>query len=279
MSFNHVFNENEMPLVTIITPVFNGVNYIRETIDSVLNQTYKNIEYIIVDGGSTDGTVDIIKEYNRELKFWISEKDMGMYDALCKGFKKSTGSIVGYINAGDILNHKAIQIVVEQFLSNNVKWLTGMRTVCNENSEIISCDLPFRYKSNLIRQGCYGKYLPFIQQESTFWHSDLLNNVNFDILRKLKLAGDYYLWYSFSSIEEMSIVSSQLGVFKKHYGQLSSDIERYHDEIKSFCEKKTMKSYVSIFYECFFWALHPKLRNFFYKNVITFNVDKNRWLK
>lgn len=276
---NIVFCEKKAPLVTIITPVYNANKYLRETIESVLNQSYQYIEYIIIDGGSSDGTVDIIKEYNDKLSYWLSEKDSGMYDALCKGFEKANGSIIGYINAGDFLNPMAIQVVVEQFENNNVNWLTGMRTICNENSEIISSSLPFRYKSNLIRTGCYITNLPFIQQESTFWHSSLLSKVDFDLLRKLRLAGDYYLWYCFSSSEQITIVSSQLGVFKRHYGQLSSDIDKYINEAKTFCNDKTIKSFFSMFVEYVLWALHPKVRKLFTDEVITFDFVENKWKK
>lgn len=282
---NYLMNKNivgstcddSKSLVTIITPVFNAKNYIRETIESVLNQKFHNIEYIIIDGGSSDGTVDIIREYNDRLAYWVSERDSGMYDALCKGFEKASGNIVGYINAGDFFNPMAIQVVVEQFENNNVSWLTGMRTICNENSEIISCSLPFRYKSNLIRMGCYIRHLPFIQQESTFWHSSLLKKVDFDLLRGLRLAGDYYLWYCFSSSEQLSIVSSQLGVFKRHYGQLSSDIDKYVKEAESFCNVQSVMSKFSMFIEYGLWALHPKLRKLFADEIITFDTVKNKW--
>ncbi len=272
-------SKHQKPLVTIITPVFNAKSYIRETIESVLNQKYNNIEYIIIDGGSSDGTVDIIKEYGDRLSCWISEKDSGMYDALCKGFEKANGSIIGYINAGDFLNPMAIQVVVEQFKNTNVNWLTGMRTICNENSEIISSSLPFRYKSNLIRTGCYISNLPFIQQESTFWHSSLLSKVDFNLLRKLKLAGDYYLWYCFSSSEQLTIVSSQLGIFKRHYGQLSSDIDKYVNEARTFCNDKNIKSFFSMIIEYVLWALHPKIRKLFANEIITFDLVENKWKK
>lgn len=272
-------SEHHKPLVTIITPVFNSKNYIRETIESVFNQKYNNIEYIIIDGGSSDGTVDIIKEYNDRLSYWISEKDSGMYDALCKGFEKANGSIIGYINAGDFLNPMAIQVVIEQFEKNNVNWLTGMRTICNENSEIISSSIPFRYKSNLIRTGSYIGNLPFIQQESTFWNSNLLEKIDFHRLRKLKLAGDYYLWFCFASSEKLEIVSSQIGVFKKHHGQLSGDIDKYIKEVNSFCMKKTIKNICEIIFESFFWACSPRLRSVFFKNIIKYDTNKGIWCK
>ncbi|MDR1469497.1 MAG: glycosyltransferase [Spirochaetaceae bacterium] len=76
------------PRISIVTPCFNSEKYLEATIDSVLGQQYPNLEYIIIDGGSTDNTINIIKKYERELTYWVSEKDSGMYDALNKGFKR-----------------------------------------------------------------------------------------------------------------------------------------------------------------------------------------------
>ena len=86
---------NKKPLVSIITVVFNGEKYLEQTIKSVINQTYKNIEYLIIDGGSSDGTLDIVKKYEKQLSNWISEPDKGLYDAMNKGIKRAKGEIIG----------------------------------------------------------------------------------------------------------------------------------------------------------------------------------------
>ncbi len=94
------------PKVSVITVVFNNEEFIEKTILSVANQTYKNIEYIIVDGGSTDGTINIIKKYEEHISKWISEKDKGLYDAMNKGIKMSTGDYVWFMNSGDTIYEK-----------------------------------------------------------------------------------------------------------------------------------------------------------------------------
>lgn len=93
-----------VPIVTVITVVYNGVAYVEETIKSVLSQSYPNVEYIIVDGGSTDGTLDVIKKYDHAIDYWISEADGGIYDAMNKGVKLSTGSWLNFLNVGDTFN-------------------------------------------------------------------------------------------------------------------------------------------------------------------------------
>lgn len=110
--------KNSLPLVSVVTVVWNGAKTIRRTIESVVNQTYSNIEYIIIDGGSTDGTVDIIENYARRIAYWVSEPDGGIYDAMNKGIKRVSGSIVCILNADDYYVDDAIECVVSEFISH-----------------------------------------------------------------------------------------------------------------------------------------------------------------
>lgn len=100
------------PLVSIVTVVYNGFNTLEKTIESVLGQTYPNIEYIIIDGGSTDGTLEIIKKYEDQIAFWSSEPDKGIYDAMNKGLKKATGEWIGIINSDDWYDLNAVDNLV-----------------------------------------------------------------------------------------------------------------------------------------------------------------------
>ena len=108
----------ENSLVSIITVVKNNKKYLEETIKSILDQSYKNYEFIIIDGGSTDGTLDIIKKYDDEIDYWISEEDNGIYDAFNKGLDLASGKYIVYVNSDDVLLKDAIKMLSEYDLKN-----------------------------------------------------------------------------------------------------------------------------------------------------------------
>lgn len=109
---------NTNPLISIITVVFNGEKYLQQTIDSVRNQSYKNIEYIIVDGGSTDKTISIIKTNKDTITKWVTEPDKGLYDAMNKGVKMSSGVLIGIVNSDDWYEKNTVQLNVEAYINN-----------------------------------------------------------------------------------------------------------------------------------------------------------------
>ena len=96
-----MYPKKNKPIITVVTVVFNGLEFLEETIQSVINQTYQDVEYIIIDGGSTDGTLDVIKKYEDKIDCWVSEPDAGIYDAMNKGIALATGEWVNFMNAGD----------------------------------------------------------------------------------------------------------------------------------------------------------------------------------
>src|ERR1700736_5220882 len=108
---NESLDRGEWPRITLVTPVFNSARYIEQTIQSVISQQYPNLEYIIVDGGSTDGTLDIIRKNEGELSGWTTEADNGMYDAINRGFNRSSGGIMGWISATDMLHTRSLFVV------------------------------------------------------------------------------------------------------------------------------------------------------------------------
>ena len=126
---------SQTPKVSIITVVYNGIAHLEQTISSVLGQSYDNIEYIIIDGGSTDGTVELIKQYEDKIAYWVTESDAGIYDAMNKGLAKATGEIVGLINADDWYEKDAISVVVETFEKENADVVHGSMRIVKESGE------------------------------------------------------------------------------------------------------------------------------------------------
>jgi glycosyltransferase involved in cell wall biosynthesis len=122
-----------LPKISIITPSFNQGKYLEQTIQSVLNENYSNLEYIIIDGGSTDNSLDIIKKYSAHLTYWVSEKDNGQAAALNKGLKHCTGEIFNWINSDDYLEEGALLKVANIFKKNNCDVVAG--AVCDFNKE------------------------------------------------------------------------------------------------------------------------------------------------
>lgn len=118
-------SETNLPLVSIITVVLNGENFLEQTFQSVFNQTYPNIEYIVIDGQSTDKTIDIIKQHGNKIDYWHSEKDKGLYYAMNKGISLAKGDIIGILNADDYYSTDTVKNVVEAYLKNPSDILHG----------------------------------------------------------------------------------------------------------------------------------------------------------
>ena len=120
------------PKISIVTPSFNQAPYIEETLQSVLGQNYPNLEYVVIDGGSADGSVDIIKKYEDQLHYFVSEKDFGHGHAINKGFAKTSGEIMAWINSDDKYMPWAFNVVAEIFKKfPEVDWIIGYNGIWN----------------------------------------------------------------------------------------------------------------------------------------------------
>jgi len=122
----------QLPTISIVTPSYNQAKYIRATIDSVLSQNYPHLEYWVIDGGSTDGTIKILKSYGKKIK-WVSERDNGQTDAINKGLRKCRGEVMAYLNSDDIYMPETLMAVGEYYGKTHADWITGDCLVIDEH--------------------------------------------------------------------------------------------------------------------------------------------------
>ena len=220
------------PKISIVTPSFNCKEFIGDTISSVLNQGYPNLEYIIIDGASTDGTTQVIEQYANRLSYWHSKKDGGQYDAINQGFAKSTGDILCWLNADDMLLPRSLFAVGEIFAQfPQVEWISSLQPASWDARGYLSKvdSLPGFSQQAFLD----GLYLPttakkgyWLQQESTFWRRSLWEKAG-STIPDYDLAGDFALWCQFYQHAQLYGVSNPLGGFRMLEGQRSEDYRGY----------------------------------------------------
>jgi glycosyltransferase involved in cell wall biosynthesis len=179
----------DQPTVSIVTPSYNQARYLEHTIRSVLDQDYPNLEYIIVDGGSTDGSVDIIKRYANNLAWWTSEKDMGQTDAINKGFNRAHGDILAWLNSDDTYEPNAISEAVRYLLDHpEIGLVYGDTNYINEEGRVLGRFPAAQTNYTRLRRGYVH-----IPQQASFWRADLWHEVG-PLDPSFYFAMDYDLW-------------------------------------------------------------------------------------
>ncbi|GCL41456.1 glycosyltransferase [Anabaena sp. FACHB-1250] len=224
------------PKLSIITPSFNQAEFLEATIQSVLSQNYPNLEYIIIDGGSNDGSVEIIKKYEKQLAFWCSEPDDGQYHAINKGFSHSTGEIMAWINSDDMYCPWAFRTVAS-IISElpQIEWLTSLQPGgWDWHGFCQGFALYPGFSKTAFLDGYYIGYgrksAGWIQQESTFWQRSLWEKAGGYVNTDLKLASDFELWSRFFIYAELYGTNSPLGGIRHQSKQKSRKIEEYANE-------------------------------------------------
>lgn len=228
-----------LPLISIVTPSYNQAEYLEECIESVLGQGYPRLEYVIMDGGSTDGSVEIIKKYEKYLTYWQSCPDGGQYQTIAEGFRRTRGEIMAWLNSDDKYHPLALAKAACVFTDNqDVRWLTGRMSYWNADGDLdrVADNLPpFSRRKHLT--GHFNK--PYIQQESTFWRRSLWEESGSELSSSLKLAGDLELWTRFFRHAPLHTVDTLLGGYRYHGLQRGiAQADNYFHEACAIMEKE-----------------------------------------
>lgn len=207
-----------LPKITIVTPSYNQGKFIEETICSVLEQNYPNLEYLVMDGGSTDGSVEIIKKYASHLSYWESHPDDGQADAIYRGFERSTGEILGWVNSDDILLPGCLEKVGRFFMSYpKEEWVVGGTVQIDPNGQRLndrigypSCNMGARVSfGHLLFSGCG------FNQPASFWRRETFFSIGgFD--RSLQFCFDYDLYFRLAQRRPSGRIKEFLACFRIH---------------------------------------------------------------
>lgn len=248
-------------LITVVTVCYNAAITLEKTILSVIAQTYPNVEYIIIDGGSTDGTVDIIKKYADKLAYWMSEPDKGIYDAMNKGIAVASGEWINFINSGDCFYSN--EVLMEVFSRNNLKG----------NADVVYGDTCYikkwgRYEKRPAALDMMRNNMPFCHQ-SSFTKTALMKKYGFD--RKYRICADYdfffRLWKSGSIFTYIPVTIS---VFDASIESLSED-----NVMQSFYENRLVSKDSFVHLNTLLFAIKNWWRKLFYQ-IMPRSVIMNR---
>lgn len=219
---------NSLPKISIVIPSFNQGEFIEETILSIISQEYPNLELIVIDGGSSDNTIDIIKKYENSIHYWISEKDNGQSHAINKGLKLATGQLHSFLNSDDLLMPNSLFEVAKAF-SNNEKqiitatWREGFSIEKAITRQVLQ---PLTLDNFLLKEGLFG-------QPGTFWTASMQKHL---MNEKLHFCMDFEFYYRLlNSHYTLKILDSPLGFFRVHSAAKSSTIqETKYEELVTF---------------------------------------------
>jgi glycosyltransferase involved in cell wall biosynthesis len=186
------------PKISLVMPSYNQAQFLEETIRSVLDQNYPNLEYIVIDGGSNDGSVEILQRYADQFTYWVSEPDQGQTDALNKGFSKATGDLFCWLCSDDLLEPRALHEVAEFFEQHPTA-----RVVYGDTIWVNANNVPIRYRKEL----AFNRFIflyehNFIPQPSTFWRRDLHRQVG-SLDPQFNASMDADLWLRFAEVTEL----------------------------------------------------------------------------
>jgi glycosyltransferase involved in cell wall biosynthesis len=224
------------PRLSIVTPSYNQGRFLEQTIRSVLDQGYPNLEYFVLDGGSTDGSAEIVRRYADRLAGWTSEPDGGQFDAINKGFARATGEIMAWLNADDLYCPWTFETVARIFTdAPEVQWLTSQTLLhYDEQGALLRNIRGARHARTWFYRGWTLEnrrgFKGWIPQEATFWRRTLWEQAGGRVDPVLRYAGDFELWARFWQHADLATTETPLAGFRVHAAQKSHALDRYYAE-------------------------------------------------
>jgi hypothetical protein len=267
---------------TVVTAFKDASQRALETAASIVGQRAVrsgrvSLQYLVFDAGGDGGGELLRRQFGGQVEVRV-ERDRGLYEAVAKGLGMADGDVVSYLNAGDVYHPSAFDVVADVMEAHPVRWVTGMQVLCNEALHVVGAQVPFRYRRDLLLKGLYGRRLPFLQQEATFWARSLQANVDLDLLGSLRLAGDYYLWRCFVREEEPAVVAAYLGGFTVHRRALSSNLAEYLREMEQLADPPGPLDALSARFERWRWRnLTVAARRRRNPRLFYWDEEKSRW--
>jgi glycosyltransferase involved in cell wall biosynthesis len=217
-------NPATLPRISVVTPCFNHAAYVEATLVSILEQGYPNLEYVVLDGGSTDGSAEVIARYAAYLAHWESRPDDGPYHAVERGFARTTGEIMLWLNADDMLHRNALWSLAAIFNDlPQVEWVMGLPTGLDPAGRTYLAPTKLRWSRLRYLRGDYGT----IQQESVAWRRRLWDRAGSRLDTSYRFAADLELWMRFFRHAQLHTVQALIGGFRRVPNQRS---ERYRTE-------------------------------------------------
>jgi glycosyltransferase involved in cell wall biosynthesis len=247
-------NEFARGSFSVVTINYNMGRYLSETIESVLQNLREGDEYIVVDGGSTDNSVEVIRSYEKHLALWISEPDNGYADALAKGFALSRGEFLCWINSGDLLLMRALSNARNILEESKIDFLFGDDFYFDEEGRVIGFSKG--HVSSLKNMMLFGGWTPL--QDACFWKRSLYEHVG-GINRDLEYAADYDLFLRFTLNGTSKYVPLAFSAFRKHEGQKSTSWGARYEKERERCRSRELeglgwKRTRIVALECYYWA-------------------------
>lgn len=257
------------PRISIVTPSYNQARFLEATIKSVIDQQYPQLEYIVIDGGSSDGSVDILSKYEQQITYWHSKRDRGQTDALNQGFARATGDILGWLNSDDMLAKGALFHLAEIY-QPGVHWWTGGAGRILLDGKYVSC------WSDKVRPVSRRDLLHArvnVNQVSTFWTRELWNRTG-ACIAPLDLAMDFELWLRFSSYTASTPIHKTLGIFRNHIDAKTGTepgMKKYREE----CDRLRLAEYerlglgrLSRRLRIHFWTRYNLIKSGNFKSIV-----------